>query len=160
MDLHPDDIADDIIVVGDQEGFLCINHFDKIDAKRAKREFVTHTGELNGKRITVLSTGIGCDNIDIVINELDALANINLTTRLTKQNHRKLNIIRIAQRCFQENIPVDSFVLSTHGLGMDGLLGFYDVDYSEEEQNLKKHFYNRLGQNRLTFLILLRVAIY
>ena len=142
LDLHPDDIADDIIVVGDQERVpLVSNHFDKIDTKRAKREFVTHTGELNGKRISVLSTGIGCDNIDIVINELDALANINLTTRLTKQNHRKLNIIRIGTSgALQENIPVDSFVLSTHGLGMDGLLGFYDVDYSEEEQNLKKAF--------------------
>ena len=79
LDLHPDDIADDIIVVGDQERVPRVSkHFEKIDFKRNKREFVTHTGEYNGNRVSVLSTGIGCDNIDIVINELDALVNIDL----------------------------------------------------------------------------------
>ena len=87
LDLHPDDIADDIIVVGDQERVPRVSqHFEKIDFKRTKREFVTHTGEYNGNRISVLSTGIGCDNIDIVINELDALVNIDLETRLPKSN--------------------------------------------------------------------------
>ena len=142
LDLHPDDIADDIIVVGDQERVPRVSkHFEKIDFKRTKREFITHTGEYNGNRVSVLSTGIGCDNIDIVINELDALVNIDLETRLPKSNHRKLNIIRIGTSgALQEDIPIDSFVLSTYALGFDGLLGFYDVDYSEEEKNLAKAF--------------------
>ena len=142
LDLLPEDIADDIIVVGDQERVpLVSQHFDKIDFKRSKREFFTHTGTLNNKRITVLSTGIGCDNIDIVINELDALANIDLKTRLPKKEHRSLNIIRIGTSgSLQESIPVDSFVLSTYGLGFDGLLGFYDNTPDEEELALQKAF--------------------
>ena len=142
LGLSPENVSDKIILVGDQERVSLVSaQFDKIEFKSNHREFFCHTGLYKNKRISVISTGIGTDNIDIVINELDALANINLTTRLTKQNHRKLNIIRIGTSgALQENIPVDSFVLSTHGLGMDGLLGFYDVDYSEEEQNLKKAF--------------------
>ena len=109
--------------------------------KELKREFVTHTGEYNGKRVSVLSTGIGCDNIDIVINELDALVNIDLETRLPKSNHRETQYnSNWYEWSLQEDIPVDSFVLSTYGLGFDGLLGFYDVDYSEEEKNLAKAF--------------------
>ena len=142
LDLLPEDIADNIIVVGDQERVpLVSQHFDTIDIKRSKREFVTHTGTLNNKRISVLSTGIGCDNIDIVINELDALANIDFNTRLPKKEHRSLNIIRIGTSgALQENIPVDSFVLSTYGLGFDGLLGFYDNTPEEDELALQKAF--------------------
>jgi len=142
LDLHPEDIADDIIVVGDQERVpLVSKHFDEIEITRSKREFVTHTGILNKKRITVLSTGIGCDNIDIVINELDALANIDLNKRTTKEKTRKLNIIRIGTSgALQKDIPVDSFILSTYGLGFDGLLGFYDHRNDNEEQLLQKAF--------------------
>ena len=146
LDLHPNDIADHIIVVGDQERVPRVSqHFDKIYLKRSKREFVTHTGEYNGKQVSVLSTGIGCDNIDIVINELDALVNIDFKTRLPKSKHRKLNITRVGTSgALQEDIPVDSFVLSTYGLGFDGLLGFYDVSYNEDEKSLAKAFLQQI----------------
>ena len=142
LDLHPEDIADNIIIVGDQERVPVVSkYFDKIEIKRAKREFVTHTGYINNQRITVLSTGIGCDNIDIVLNELDALANINFETRLTKKKLKSLNIIRIGTTgALQKNIPVDSYVISTYGLGFDGLIGFYDAKFDDYEIALKKAF--------------------
>ena len=147
LDLLPEDIADTIIVVGDQERVpLVSKHFDSIDTKINKREFYTHTGTKNGKRITVLSTGIGCDNIDIVVNELDALANIDLNTRLPKKEFKKLNIVRIGTSgALQEDIPVDSTVISTHGLGFDGLLGFYDTSYDLDEIELQNQFLRQIN---------------
>lgn len=146
LDLAPDDIADTIIVVGDQERVpLVSQHFDSIDTKINKREFFTHTGLKNGKRITVLSTGIGCDNIDIVVNELDALVNIDLKTKLPKNDFKKLNLIRIGTSgSLQEDIPVDSFVISSHGLGFDGLLGFYSTNFEKDEIELQKEFINQV----------------
>ena len=135
LDLRPNEIANDIIIVGDQERVPQVSKFfDKIEIKRNKREFVTHTGTINNKKITVLSTGIGCDNIDIVINELDALVNIDFETRTPKKDKTSLNIIRIGSTgALQKNILVDSFVVSKFGLGFDGLMGFYNYEYSEEE---------------------------
>ena len=142
LDLLPKDIADDIIVVGDQHRVKRISSFfDKIDVIKEKREFVTHTGWYKGKRITAISTGIGCDNIDIVINELDAIANIDLKTRLIKETPRKLNIIRLGTSgALQADIPVDSFVISSYGLGFDGLAQFYKTDFEEDELSLQKAF--------------------
>lgn len=127
LKLRPEDLADDVIVVGDQGRVETISaHFEKIDCKIQNREFVTHTGWYKGKRITALSTGIGTDNIDIVLNELDALVNIDLTTRTIKTQKRSLNIIRIGTSgALQGDIPVDSFVASSHGMGFDGLLNYY-----------------------------------
>ena len=142
LNLKPEDIADDIIVVGDQHRVKRIsNFFDKIDVVKEKREFVTHTGWYKGKRITALSTGIGCDNIDIVINELDALVNIDLETRLIKETPRKLNIIRLGTSgALQADIPVDSFVISSYGLGFDGLAQFYSTSFEQDELNLQQEF--------------------
>lgn len=142
LDLHPNDIANDIIVVGDQNRVKRISqHFSSIEVKVENREFVTHTGMYNGKRLTVLSTGIGCDNIDIVINELDALVNIDLESRTTKKEHTKLNIVRLGTSgSLQADIPVDSFVISEYGLGFDGLAGFYDGSFEEDELTLLKAF--------------------
>ncbi len=142
LDLLPEDIADDIIVVGDQHRVKRIsNFFDNIEVIKEKREFVTHTGTYKGKRITALSTGIGCDNIDIVINELDAIANIDLNTRLIKKTPRKLNIIRLGTSgALQADIPVDSFVISSYGLGFDGLAQFYNTDFEADELALQKAF--------------------
>jgi len=146
LDLLPTDIADNIIVVGDQERVERVSsYFDTIEVKISKREFVTHTGTIRGKKITVLSTGIGCDNIDIVINELDALVNIDFKTRLPNKQHRVLNIIRLGTSgSLQEDIPVDSFVISTFGLGFDGLLSFYDAKYDDIEDELKKEFLSQI----------------
>ena len=130
LNLLPKHIADNIIFVGDQDRVERIsNHFERIEYAIQKREFKTHTGYYKGKRLSVISTGIGPDNIDIVFNELDALVNIDLTTRKPKENLKKLNIVRIGTSgSLQADIPVDAFVLSSHGLDINGMLHFYQID--------------------------------
>lgn len=128
INLKAEDVADTVIVVGDQGRVAQISSFfSKIDFKTEHREFVTHTGLYNGKRITVLSTGIGTDNIDIVMNELDAAVNINPETRELNPKLRSLNIIRFGTSgALQGDIPVNGIVVSSHGIGLDGLLNFYE----------------------------------
>lgn len=130
LNLKPENIAHDIIFVGDQNRVEKITQFfDSIEFSTQKREFKTQTGLFKGKRITVMSTGIGPDNIDIVINELDALVNIDLQTRKPKEQLTALNIIRIGTSgSLQADIPVDSFVMSKYGLGLDNMLRSYIVD--------------------------------
>ncbi|HIA37887.1 MAG TPA: phosphorylase [Flavobacteriales bacterium] len=127
LKLLPKHIAETIIVVGDQGRVQTVSkYFDSIEFQIQNREFTTHTGYLNDKRLTVMSTGIGTDNIDIAINELDALVNIDLTTRQIKESKAHLNIIRLGTSgALQEDVPVDSLVMSSYGLGLDGLLNFY-----------------------------------
>ena len=127
LNLLPDEIADNIILVGDPGRVeLVSSMFDKVIIKRMNREICTHTGIYNGKSISVISTGMGPDNIDIVINELDALANIDLKKRVSKKTHKALNFVRIGTSGgIQKDIPVGSFLFSTHGIGTDGLLHFY-----------------------------------
>jgi uridine phosphorylase len=120
--------------------------FSKIEFKTEHREFVTHTGIFNGKRITVLSTGIGTDNIDIVMNELDAAVNINLETRELNPTHRSLNVIRLGTSgALQADIPVNGIVVSSHGLGLDGLLNFYDNWESVCENPISEAFIKHTG---------------
>jgi uridine phosphorylase len=142
LDLKPDEIASTIITVGDPQRVKQISkHFDSIEVKQHHREFITHTGFIGKKRITVLSSGIGPDNIDIVMNELDALANIDLQRRQAKQKLTTLNIIRCGTSgSLQADVPVDSFVASTHGLGIDNLLNFYHFEQNEEENQLLHSF--------------------
>lgn len=130
LNLHPENIAHDIIFVGDQNRVEKITkHFDSIEFSTQKREFKTQTGIYKGKRMTVMSTGIGPDNIDIVMNELDALVNIDLKTRKPKENLTSLNIVRIGTSgSLQADIPCDSFVLSQYGLGLDNMLRSYLID--------------------------------
>ncbi|SDW79420.1 uridine phosphorylase [Lutibacter oricola] len=130
LNLKPEHIAKDIIFVGDQNRVAKISkHFDSIEFETQKREFKTITGTYKGKRISVMSTGIGPDNIDIVMNELDALVNIDLINRVPLKEHTKLNIVRIGTSgSLQADIPVDSFVLAKYGLGFDGMLLSYDCD--------------------------------
>jgi uridine phosphorylase len=130
LNLKPEHIANDIIFVGDQNRVEKITHFfDSIEYSTQKREFKTQTGIFKGKRITVMSTGIGPDNIDIVMNELDALVNIDLETREPKATLTSLNIIRIGTSgALQADIPCDSFVMSKFGLGLDNMLRSYLVD--------------------------------
>ncbi len=130
LNLKPEHIAHDIIFVGDQNRVEKITKsFDSIEFSQQKREFKTQTGIFKGKRITVMSTGIGPDNIDIVMNELDALVNIDLKTREPKATLTSLNIIRIGTSgSLQADIPCDSFVLNTFGLGLDNMLRSYLID--------------------------------
>src|SRR5690606_15361736 len=127
INLKPEQIAHDIIFVGDQNRVESITkHFDSIEFTTQKREFKTQTGMYKGKRLTVISTGIGPDNIDIVINELDALVNIDLETRMPKASLTSLNIVRIGTSgSLQSDIPVDSFVASRYGLGLDNMMRSY-----------------------------------
>src|SRR3954452_6066804 len=120
LDLRPEELATNIITVGDPDRVAEVSrYFSKVEVKRQHREFVSHTGFVGDKRVTVVSTGIGTDNIDIVLNELDALVNIDFTSRMVKDQLSTLNIIRIGTSgSLQKDIPVDSYVVSTYGLGL------------------------------------------
>ena len=130
LNLKPENISDTLLFVGDQDRVEKITkHFDTIEFSTQKREFKTQTGTYKGKRISVISTGIGPDNIDIVLNELDALINIDFKTRTIKKKLNSLNIIRIGTSgSLQSDIPVDSFVIGTHGLDLNGMLHFYELE--------------------------------
>jgi len=146
IDLSPDQIADDVIVVGDQGRVEKISaFFSKIECKVTHREFVTHTGIFNGKRISVVSTGIGTDNIDIVLNELDAAVNIDLEKRVEKEHKRSLNVIRLGTSgALQDYIPVNGLVVSKYGLGLDGLLNFYEGFKNLNENEISDSFINHM----------------
>jgi uridine phosphorylase len=135
LHLRPDQVAQTIITVGDPERVGEISkHFDKIEHKTQHREFVSHTGVLRGVNITVISTGIGTDNIDIVLTELDALVNIDFETRTVKPKHTQLDIIRIGTSgSIQQLLPVDSLVVSTVAVGFDNLMHFYDANQDGDE---------------------------
>ena len=144
LNLKPEHIAHDIIFVGDQNRVEKITQFfDSIEFSAQKREFKTQTGTYKGKKITVMSTGIGPDNIDITMNELDALVNIDLETREPKERLTSLNIVRIGTSgSLQEDIPVDSFVMGEYGLGLDNMLRSYLIDDISEaamEEAFIKH---------------------
>ena len=144
LNLKPENVATNIIFVGDQNRVPKITtHFDSIEFETQKREFRTITGIYKGTRMSVISTGIGPDNIDIVMNELDALFNIDLETRRLKKEHISLNIVRIGTSgSLQSDIPVDSFVLAKYGLGFDGMLHSYDCEHileSDFEDAFIKH---------------------
>ena len=136
INLKPEHLAQNIIFVGDQDRVAKVaKHFDTIEFETQKREFKTITGTFNNKRFSVISTGIGPDNIDIVVNELDALVNIDLETRTIKKEHTSLNIVRIGTSgSLQKDIPIDSFVLAKYGLGFDGMLHAYDCEHILERE--------------------------
>jgi uridine phosphorylase len=142
INCRPEEIAPTIITVGDPDRVAEVSkHFDTIEFKNNHREFVTHTGYVNNKRISCISTGIGPDNIDIVLNELDALVNIDFNTRLIKEKLTALNIIRVGTSgSLQKEINVDSFVASTHVFGLDNLMNFYMLTNNEEEKQLLQAF--------------------
>ena len=147
LNLHPDQIADDIILVGDpgRVGEIA-TFFDRIEIKRQNREIITNTGYFHGKRITVMSTGMGTDNLDIVMNELDALANIDLKTRMPKEKHRTLNLIRLGTcGALQPDIEVEeSYVATRYALGLDGLLYFYEKHNEVNEIAMRDAFIEQM----------------
>lgn len=136
LQLLPGQVADTVITVGDNDRVEEITkHFDSIEFTVQNREFKTQTGQFNGKRITVISTGIGTDNIDIVLNELDAVVNIDLEKRVVKKELKYLDIIRVGTSgSINKNIPLDSFVISKMAIGFDSLLHFYNNDEAQELQ--------------------------
>ncbi len=142
LDVRPEELAPIVITVGDPDRVKEVSkYFDTIEVQRQHREFITHTGLLGNKRLSVVSTGIGPDNIDIVLNELDALVNIDFEARTIKPELQSLSILRMGTSgSLQGDIPVDSFVAGSHGLGLDNLLKFYRLEQNSEEQELIQAF--------------------
>ncbi len=142
LNVTPEELATTVITVGDPDRVGEVSkYFDSIEYKCKHREFITHTGTIGNKRLSVVSTGIGPDNIDIVVNELDALVNIDFVTRKIKPNLTHLTIIRLGTAgSLQQDIAVDSIVVSTHGLGIDNLLNYYRHDNNEEEMQIIQQF--------------------
>jgi len=142
LQLLPEHIAENVIIVGDPGRVPTVSAFlDTVDFKMQNREFVTHCGTFNNKRVMVISSGIGTDNIDILINELDAAVNIDLKARTLKKHHTSLNIVRIGTSgSLQADIPADSFVVSSHGIGFDGLLNFYQDGHKINQNKLSEEF--------------------
>lgn len=151
LHLKPEDIANDIILVGDPGRVdLVCSFFETIEFKKSNREFVTFTGTINGKRVTVVATGIGTDNIDIVVNELDALVNIDFETRTVKKEHTQLNFVRIGTSgSLQKDLPVDSWLLSEKAIGFDGLINFYAMRNAITDLEFEKEFTKSLEWNPL-----------
>lgn len=141
LNILPEDVADTVITVGDPDRISEITkHFDRIELKKGKREFLTHTGYIGTKRITVISTGIGTDNIDIVFNELDALVNVDFKTREVKEKLTSLDIIRVGTSgAVQADLPMGTILASTFGLGLDALMHYYVHGVPDEEKGLFDH---------------------
>ena len=138
LGISPENLAQTVLLVGDQDRVAAISaFFDEITHQSKHREFVCHTGTYKGKQITVLSTGIGTDNIDIVINELDALVNIDLKNRVNKTKITSLNLIRIGTcGILQADIDVHSYILSSHAIGIDNVAHFYPIKFNAEEKSI------------------------
>lgn len=142
LDVHPEELADTIITVGDPGRVPEVSkYFDRIEHKKSHREFVTHTGYIGNKRISAVSTGIGPDNIDIVMNELDALVNIDFESRSIKAEKKSLNILRMGTSgSLQADVEVDSLVAGSFGIGLDNLMLFYPHSHTNEEQLMLGEF--------------------
>lgn len=142
LGVGPDDIADDVILVGDPARVQFVaSYFESREFEHVNREFATITGEYKGKRFTVMSTGIGTDNIDIVLNEIDAAVNIDLEKRVVNDDLKSLNFIRIGTcGALQEDIEPGSYICSRYAVGLDGLAHFYQASYTKEEQELQQAF--------------------
>ena len=154
LQLLPEQVCENVIIVGDPGRVESVSRFfDRVDLKIQNREFVTHAGTYKGKRVMVISSGIGTDNIDILLNELDAAVNIDLETRKVKETKQRLNIVRIGTSgALQEDIPVNSFVLSEYAIGLDGLLNYYKGIQQINEQDISEAFVNQTGwSNALPF---------
>ncbi|GAB5527173.1 MAG: nucleoside phosphorylase [Roseivirga sp.] len=147
LNLHPEQVADTIIVVGDPDRVPKVSaHFDKIDFQVGSRELVTHTGSVGGKRLSVMSSGMGTDNVELLMTELDALVNVDLSTRTVKKDLTKLDIIRIGTSgCLQPDIPLDALLASTCALGLDTLMEFHEWEHDTESDKLVTRMQEQLS---------------
>ncbi len=155
LNLLPKHISDIIITVGDPGRVYSVSqYFDEIEFEMNKREFITHVGKYKGKRITVISTGIGPDNVEIVLTELDALVNIDLKTREPKSRKKKLKIIRIGTSgSLQEDIPVGSHLVSDYAVGLDNLMSFYDLPMDDVEAALAHDIHHKTGLPFMPYVV-------
>lgn len=155
LNLLPKHISDTIITVGDPSRVYMVSQFfDEVEFEMNKREFITHVGKFNNKRITVISTGIGTDNIEIFFTELDALVNIDLKTREPKNRKRKLKIIRIGTSgALQEDIPVGSHLASDYAVGLDNLMNFYDLPMDDIEAGIAHDLQRKTGLPFMPYVV-------
>jgi len=155
LNLLPKHISDIIITVGDPGRVYSVSqYFDEVEFEMNKREFITHIGKYKGKRITVISTGIGPDNVEIVLTELDALANIDLKTRDPKSRKKKLKIIRIGTSgALQDDIPVGSHLVSDYAVGLDNLMSFYDLPMDDVEAGLAHDIHRKTGLPFMPYVV-------
>lgn len=147
LNLKPGDVSDTIIAVGDPgRVHLVSRYFDQVDFEMNKREFITHTGTFNGKKLTVISTGMGTDNIEIFLTELDALFNVDFKTRQLKNRKKKLTILRVGTSgALQEDIPLGTHLVSEYGIGLDPLLHFYDYTPTDFERQVSESLQEHMG---------------
>lgn len=155
LNLHPHHIADTIIAVGDPDRVTAVSrYFDKVEFEISKREFVTHVGTVRGKKVTVISTGIGTDNIEIFFNEIDALVNIDLKKRVPKSKKKKLKIIRIGTSGgLQNDVPLDAHLATEYAVGMDNLMNFYNLPMSDEERSVAKDLKKKTSLPFLPYVV-------
>lgn len=155
LNLRPEDISDKIITVGDPSRVHRVSrHFDNIDFEMNRREFITHTGTYKGKRITVISSGMGTDNVEILMNELDIIVNVDLKTREPKPNKKKLTIIRIGTSAsIQEDIRIGSHVVSEFAIGMDPMAHFYEMEMQGLEKRVSENLQKELGLPYLPYCV-------
>jgi uridine phosphorylase len=155
LSLLPKNISDIIIAVGDPSRvYMVSQYFDEVEFEMNKREFITHVGKYNEKRITVISTGIGTDNVEVFFTELDALVNIDLKTREPKARKKRLKIIRVGTSgALQEDIPVGSHLLSDYGVGLDNLMSFYDLPMDDYETGLAHDIQKKTGLPFMPYVV-------
>jgi uridine phosphorylase len=155
LNLLPKNISDTIIAVGDPSRvYMVSQYFDEVEFEMNKREFITHVGKYNNKRITVISTGIGTDNIEIFFTELDALVNIDLKTRESKPRRKKLKVIRVGTSgALQEDIPVGSHLVSDYAVGLDNLMSFYDLPMDDYETGLAHDIQKKAGLHFMPYVV-------
>ncbi|MGE0771455.1 MAG: nucleoside phosphorylase [Cyclobacteriaceae bacterium] len=155
LNLKPKHIADTIIAVGDPSRVYTVSqHFDEVEFEMNKREFITHTGKFKGKKISVISTGIGSDNVEIFFNELDALANIDLKTREPKLRKKKLRIIRLGTSgSMQEDIPLGSHLITEYAVGLDNLMNFYDLPMDDFETGVAHDIQKKCGLPFMPYVV-------
>lgn len=155
LNLLPKHISDTIITVGDPNRvYMVSKHFGNIDFEMNRREFITHVGKYNGKKITVISTGMGTDNVEIFFNELDALVNIDLKKREPKPKKKKLKIIRIGTSgAIQQDIPLGSHLLSDYAVGLDTLMSFYKLPQNSFEKSVAKELQADIGLSFMPYVV-------
>ncbi|HEX5168524.1 MAG TPA: nucleoside phosphorylase [Cyclobacteriaceae bacterium] len=155
LSLLPRQVSETIITVGDPSRVYRISeHFDSLDFEMNKREFITHIGKYKGKRVTVMSTGIGTDNIELFMTELDALVNVDLTTREPRSRKKKLSIIRIGTSgAIQENVPVGSFVVTDYAIGLDNLMDYYNLVMDEFEEEIAEDLRNTVSLPHTPYIV-------
>lgn len=155
LNLLPKHISDTIITVGDPSRVYMVSQFfDEVEFEMNKREFITHVGKFNNKRVTVISTGIGTDNIEIFFTELDALVNIDLKTREPKARKKKLKIIRIGTSgALQEDIPVGTHLASDYAVGLDNLMNFYDLPMDDFEAGVAHDLHRKTGLPFMPYVV-------